>query len=117
MIDAHCHLEQKEFDKDLDKVIENCKKAGLKAVITSCANPKDFEKTLQLASKYAGFVFPCFGLHPEYIKEFSEKDVDEYLEKIKQNREKFVGFGEVGLDFYWIKETSWREKKRNSLLN
>ncbi len=112
MIDVHCHLEQKDFDKDLDKVIDNCKTAGLKATITSCPNPKDFDKTLKISSKYAGFVFPCFGLHPEYIKEFSEKTVDDYLQKIKENKEKFVAFGEIGLDFYWVKETSWQEKQK-----
>ncbi len=112
MIDVHCHLEQKDYDKDLDKVIESCKKGSLKAVITSCPNPRDFDKTLEIASKYNGFVFPCFGLHPEYIKEFSEKDVDEYLEKLKENKDKMVGFGEVGLDFHWIRESSWQQKQK-----
>ena len=112
MIDVHCHLEQKEFDKDLDKVVENCKKADLKAVVTSCANPKDLQKTLEMASKYNGFVFSSVGLHPEYIKEFSQKTVDEYLEKIKENRDKIVAVGEVGLDFYWVKEANWQEKQK-----
>ena len=112
MIDVHCHLEQPNFEKDLDKVIENCKKAGLKAVITSCPDPRDLDKTLKILEKYKGFVFACFGLHPEYIKEFSEKQVDEYLEKVKENKDKIVGFGEVGLDFYWVKESSWQQKQK-----
>src|SRR3989338_2355186 len=112
MIDVHCHLEQPNFEKDLDKVIENCKQAGLKAVITSCPNPKDFDRTMEIASKYSGFVFTCFGLHPEYIKEFSEKEVDEWMEKLKQNKNKMVGLGEVGLDFYWVKGANWQQKQK-----
>src|SRR3989338_10726357 len=111
MIDVHCHLEQKEFENDLDKVIESCKKTRLKAVITSCANPKDFEKTIGIASKYSGFVFPSFGLHPEYIKETKEKEIAEYLEKIKENKDKIVGLGEIGLDFFWVKEAVWQKKQ------
>ncbi len=112
MIDMHCHLEQPNFEKDLDQVIENCKKAGLKAIITSCPDPRDVDKTLEIIEKYKGFVYACFGLHPEYIKEFSEKDVDEYLEKLKQIKNQMVGFGEIGLDFYWIKELSWQQKQK-----
>ena len=112
MIDSHCHLEQEAFDKDLGKVIENCKKTGLKAVVTSCANPEHFEKTLQTSSIYSGFVFSSVGLHPEYIKEFSQKTVDDYLEKIKENKNIIIAIGEIGLDFYWVKEKEWQEKQK-----
>ena len=112
MIDVHCHLEQKEFFQDLDKVIAACKKSGVKAVVTSCANPKDLERALEIASKNAGFVFPSVGLHPEYIKEIKEKEISDYLEKIKENKNKIVAIGEIGLDFYWVKESSWQAKQK-----
>ncbi len=112
MIDVHCHLEQKEFSQDLDTVIAACKKSGVKAVVTSCAHPKDLERTFEIASKNAGFVFPSLGLHPEYIKEIKEKEVSDYLEKIKENKNKIVAVGEVGLDYFWIKEKAWQEKQK-----
>lgn len=111
MIDVHCHLEQPDYDKDRDEVIERAKKE-LKAVITSCANPKDFDLTLSLVEKYRGFVFAVAGIHPEYVKEISEKEKDEFLEKIKSNRENFVGMGEVGLDYNWLKDEEGRKKQK-----
>lgn len=111
MIDVHCHLEQQDFSKDRDEVIEKCKKE-LKAVITSCAHPKDFELTLQLTEKYKNFVFASCGVHPEYIKEVSEKEIDKFLEKIKENKEKIVAIGETGLDFWYIKESEWQQKQK-----
>jgi len=111
MIDVHCHLEQQDFSKDRDEVIEECKKE-LKAVITSCAHPKDFELTLQLTEKYKNFVFASCGVHPEYIKEVSEKEIDNFLEKIKENKEKIVAIGETGLDFWYVKETDWQQKQK-----
>ena len=51
MIDIHCHLEQKDYDKDREDVIEKCRKE-LKAVITSCAHPKDFELTMRLVERH-----------------------------------------------------------------
>ena len=68
MIDVHCHLEQKDYEKDRDEVIEKCKKE-LKAVITCCCHPEDFELTMELVEKYKNFVFATVSIHPEYIKE------------------------------------------------
>lgn len=110
MIDSHCHLEQKDFDKDRDEVIESCKKE-LKAIVTCCAQPKDLKLTMQLIEKYNGFVFACCGIHPEYIKEISSTEIDEFLEKIRQNRDRIVAVGEIGLDFFWIKEKIWQKKQ------
>jgi TatD DNase family protein len=112
MIDVHCHLEQHDFSKDRDEIIEKCKKE-LKAVITSCAHPRDFDLTLQLTEKYKNFVFASCGIHPEYIKEVSEIEIDEIIEKIKQNKDNLVAIGETGLDFWWIKEKEWQQKQRD----
>lgn len=111
MIDVHCHLEQEDYDKDRDEVIEKCKKE-LDAVITSCAHPSDFDLTLELVEKHKGFIFCTVGIHPEYIKEIKEREKDDFLDRIKENKRKIVGIGEVGLDYFWIKEDEWRKKQR-----
>lgn len=111
MIDAHAHLEQRDYDKDRDQVIEQCKKE-LKAVVTCCAHPKDFDLTMQIVEKHKNFIFATVGIHPDYVKEISEKEKDEFLERIKQNRDKIVAIGETGLEFFWIKEKTWQEKQK-----
>jgi len=111
MIDTHCHLEQKNYDPDRDQVIENCKKE-LKAVITSCVHPKDFQLTMELVEKYKGFVFASAGLHPEYIKEIGEKEIEEYFELIKESKDNVVALGETGLDYFWIKEAEWQKRQK-----
>lgn len=111
MIDCHCHLEQKDYSEDRDKVIEKCKKE-LKAVITSCTRPSDFKLTLQIVEKHNGFVFCTAGIHPEYMKEIKAKDIEEFLEHTKQARDKIVGIGETGLDYFWIKDSSLQKKQR-----
>jgi TatD DNase family protein len=111
MIDAHCHLEQKDYDSDRKEVISRCKEV-LKAVVFSCANPKDFQKSLEIVSKYPCFVFLTTGFHPEYIKEFSGEEIDNYFNMIRQNHSKIVAIGECGLDYHWTKEEEWREKQK-----
>ena len=112
MIDVHCHLEQKDYDKDREQVIDACRKE-MKAVITSCAHPRDFELTMRMVEDHPGFVFASCGIHPEYVKEISEQEKDDFLDLIVKNKEKIVAIGETGLDYWYIKEKDWQEKQKN----
>ncbi|MCK4730698.1 MAG: TatD family hydrolase [Candidatus Aenigmarchaeota archaeon] len=111
MIDAHCHLEQKDYNPDRDEVILNCKKE-LKAIVTCCAHPRDFKKSLEIIKKYKNFVFLTAGFHPEYISEIPENEIGNYLEELRENKKYLVGIGECGLDYHWVKELEWREKQK-----
>jgi len=110
MIDVHCHLEQKDYEKDRDEIIEKCKKE-LKAVITCCCHPDDFDLTMEMVEKYKNFLFATVSIHPEYIKEVNEEIVENFFKKIEENKEKIVGIGETGLDFI-TREPEWREKQK-----
>jgi len=109
MIDVHCHLEQKDYDVDREEVINKCKEK-LKAIITSCAHPNDLEITIDIVKRYKGFVFATLGIHPEYIGE--NLNIEDFIEKVKENKDNIVGIGEVGLDYHWVKEENLREKQR-----
>lgn len=111
MIDSHCHLEQKDYDKDREEVIEQCKHQ-LKAIITCCAHPNDIDLTIDIAKKHKRFVFCTLGLHPEFIKELSEEQIRETIKTLRENKDLIVGIGEIGLDFHWIKEEGWREQQK-----
>ena len=112
MIDSHCHLEQDAYKDDLNQVIELCKKEGLKALVSVCAHPKDFDRSLKIVEKYKNYVFLCASIHPEFVKEITSKQVDEYFDRLKENKDKLVAIGECGLDYFWVKENKWREKQK-----
>lgn len=112
MIDVHCHLEQRDYDNDRENVIERCKKE-LKAIITSCAHPDDFEKTIEMVKKNKNFIFASVGIHPEYIGEFDDKKIEEFIEKIRDNKQFFVAIGEIGLDYNWVKEKDLQERQKD----
>lgn len=116
MIDVHCHLEHHDFDVDRKDVIEKLKNE-IKAVITVCTHQSDFGKTVKLVEENPNFVFASVGYHPGYIKEVKEKDIEELMEKIKENKERIVSVGEVGLDNFWIKEKSWQEKQKEMFID
>ncbi len=111
MIDCHCHLEQKNYQKNRERIIQNAKKE-LKALVTCAAHPKNIALTLEIVRKNSDFVFAALGIHPTYIKEITEKETREAIEKIKENKDTIVAIGETGLDFYWIKEKKYQEKQK-----
>jgi len=111
MIDAHCHLEQEEIYDRLEELIPKWKKE-LRHIISSCAHPQDIDKTLEIYEKYHPFVKICIGLHPEFIKELREEEIEHVLKFIHKHASKISAIGEIGLDYHWIKEPEWREKQK-----
>jgi len=111
MIDSHFHLEQPQYDGKRDALVEGWKKE-LKAVITSCAHPRDLQQTTEFVKKWPKFVFATAGLHPQYVDEISKEKINDYLVKIKQNASHFIGIGEIGLDYHWVKNKGGQKKSR-----
>jgi TatD DNase family protein len=110
MIDVHCHLEHEKF-RNKKETIQSFKKE-LKAIITSSPHPKDFDYVLQLKKEFNNFIFVCVGLHPEYIKEFSEETLDTFENFVMEKKDDIVSIGEIGLDYFWIKDEKLREKQK-----
>lgn len=97
LVDVHAHFDLGEYDEDLPQVIENCKTAGVKAIIINGVHKNSNRKVLELAQKY-DILKPALGYYPVHIVEDKWEDVEEELEFIKKNKEK-VAIGEVGLDY------------------
>ncbi|MGB9708111.1 MAG: TatD family hydrolase [Candidatus Pacearchaeota archaeon] len=115
MIDCHCHLEQKDYEQEREKVIEQCKKE-LKAIVTCCAHPRDLPLTLKLVKENKNFIFCSIGIHPEHIKEISDEEISNTIKEIEKNVSFITAIGETGLDYYWIKESKFREKQREMFI-
>lgn len=106
MIDIHCHL---EYIKNPEEIIAEAQKRKMKAIISSVADPKDAKKILILKTKYSDFLFVSLGFHPHYVKKYKEKEVIEYVDFIKKNKEKIVAVGEIGLDYFQLS----KDKQKN----
>ena len=104
MIDIHCHLEY------MPDIIDEAKKK-MNAVISSVADLKDKDKAMKLREENPDFVYVSLGLHPHHAVEYSDEEIDNYIEFIRQNKEKIVAIGECGLDYKQVKEED-RERSK-----
>jgi len=94
IIDTHAHLDEIE---NLGVVMAQAREAGVVAIIAVGQDLASNKKTLEIAAKYPGFVYPALGYHPWNIK---EPEIAANLDFIKTNISKAVGIGEVGLDYH-----------------
>ncbi|MFX1451220.1 MAG: TatD family hydrolase [Promethearchaeota archaeon] len=113
LIDSHCHLDWKSFNTDIDEVIKRAKKNGLVAIVT-CSFSENFEKTLKYAEKFKNYVFISLGLHPPQVNINSVKRT---IKLIQENADKINAIGEVGLDYYWIKDPRKREGQKRGFVD
>lgn len=107
LIDIHCHLDFKNFNKDREEVINRAKKK-LTAVINSGASYEGNKKTLKLSKEYEGFIYPTLGFHPT-----NNEPIDRTIEEIEKNVEYIVGIGEVGMDFYRVEDPEERKRQEH----
>ncbi|MFK7780513.1 MAG: TatD family hydrolase [Candidatus Gracilibacteria bacterium] len=101
IFDTHCHpyLNKK---KDQYEVIDNFFKNGGKYINIIGTNIETSNKAIEIADKYEG-VFVSVGIHPCDTYDLDLNDAIVILENlIKNNKNKIVGIGECGLDYYWL---------------
>ena len=105
LIDTHCHLEKKDY-KDLEKVIDDIFNTDISKIIISGYDVISNNEALDLADKYDN-VYVSIGYHPSSVDEITEKEY-ELLEK-QLSHKKVVAIGEIGLDYYWVKDNKEKQ--------
>lgn len=105
LTDTHCHL-TKEFFPCLDETIENAKKCGVKRFISAADSLSSSIEMIDIANEYKD-VYIALGIHPENcFDNFEELKI--LIEK-NLNNKKFVAIGEIGLDYYYGKDTKEKQ--------
>ncbi|MGH7274284.1 MAG: TatD family hydrolase [Nitrospiria bacterium] len=102
LIDTHTHLHDPEFDADLAAVIERARQTGIGRMITIGTDLESSRKAVQLAERY-DLIYATVGVHPHEVKTLREESYDS-LEHLVRSASggKVVGYGEVGLDYYYM---------------
>jgi TatD DNase family protein len=108
LIDTHAHICDDSFDEDRDQVLARAGAAGVAAIIAVGENLGDAEKNLTLARRYP-ILRPAAGLYPTFLDPAA---ADELASFIRRQRDRLWAVGEVGLDFWAVKEEKERAMQR-----
>jgi len=107
MIDTHCHLNDNQFDGEVDSIVNNFLNSGIERVIcVGCDSISN--KTAQTIAKAFDSVYYTVGFHPDDCNSFNE---EELLRFVQSNDKKLVAVGEIGLDYFHNKENKEEQKR------
>ena len=105
LVDTHAHLFDEYYD-NLDEVLERARNNGVTKVVVAADTIASCKEVIDKSNKYENLYF-CLGVHPENLDE----DLGELSKLIEENKDnpKFVAIGEIGLDYYWVKDNKEKQ--------
>jgi TatD DNase family protein len=111
IVDTHTHICDSSFDADRGEVLDRAGDAGVAAVIAVGENIADARRNIELADKHP-MIRPAAGLYPTILDLAKSEEMQSF---IRNERLKLVAIGEVGLDFWVVKEESQKALQKEIL--
>lgn len=105
IIDTHIHLDNEQYEHDVEEVINSALKDGIGRFIIPGADPSTLDLAQEISHKYEDVYFAA-GVHPYDMQNFDSLKFENYI-----NDEKCVAIGECGLDYFRL-EGSEEEKEQ-----
>jgi TatD DNase family protein len=110
LVDTHCHLDLEAFDADRQSVLDRAGQAGVGRIVVPALNHASALRVIELAAANTN-VYAAVGKHPTESDFTSSSEWQDLAQ-----RPKVVAIGEIGLDYYWIKDKRARAAQRTTLL-
>ena len=104
-VDTHCHVDAPEFKDTLTEMMARAVGERVQAILLPTVQASDWGQAKNLAKQYSkqvpGLVY-TLGIHPLYINQAQESDIDFLKIQIEKSLDdpRFVGVGEIGLDYF-----------------
>ena len=109
IFDTHVHLNSEDLYPDIELHIQEATKVGVNKFLVVGYDKKTSLLAVKIAHKYPN-CNAAIGFHPTEIDDVSEEDFNEVMSLSSDPKVKAIG--EIGLDYYWIKEPEKRNKQK-----
>ncbi|HEX6613278.1 MAG TPA: TatD family hydrolase [Rhodanobacteraceae bacterium] len=96
LFDSHVHLDAAEFDADRGQVLADARRQGVAEMLIPAISAAGWEPLRALCESEPG-LHPAFGLHPLFLAQHRDADLDALGSWLSSNRARAVG--ECGLDY------------------
>ena len=112
LTDTHCHLDFNTFDEDRLAVIQRARAAGVERILLPALDLESSRSVIGLAEAHID-LYAAIGFHPTDLEKFSEETFAE-LRQLAEHP-KVLAIGEIGIDYYWVKEAGKRRFQQEVL--
>jgi len=113
MIETHAHIYSDDYAEDRTVMLERAWTAGIEQIWMPNCDHTTIDGMIQLAEQYPDRCLPMIGLHPCYVKEDFEKELE--IVESWLNRRQFIAIGEIGMDLFWDK--TFRQQQEEAFLH
>ncbi len=96
IFDSHCHLDDRTYARDLEKVLQRSRSAGVTRTMTIGIDKRTSTTAVSLAQSHSE-VYASVGVHPHDVRNCDESILQELVD-LAQDK-KVRAWGEIGLDF------------------
>ncbi len=126
--DTHCHLDFNKFDEDRQAVLQRAFNAGIARLLIPGLDWDSSLAAVQLAGSRPE-IFAAVGYHPTDVDKWEEISYEKLKALVMESgsllpeiqelapglHKKIVAIGEIGLDYYWVKEPEKQTRQREVL--
>ncbi len=106
LIDTHAHTYYSE-DENAEKILMECKEKNIKVILNGIDKDSN-EEVINLSKKFSN-VYAAIGYDHSVVDNISDDDIKLLEKQIKE--ENITAIGEIGLDYYWIKDNKEKQKE------
>ncbi|SCZ80593.1 TatD family hydrolase [Pseudobutyrivibrio xylanivorans] len=110
IFETHAHYDDEKFDQDRVELLSHLlRENNIGNIVNIGASFSGCKDSLKLAEEYDN-VYAALGIHPEEMDDMTQENLDWI--KANASNPKVVAIGEIGLDYYWVKDEEGRAKQR-----
>ncbi|HEX2992571.1 MAG TPA: TatD family hydrolase [Anaerolineales bacterium] len=126
LTDTHCHLDFEKFEPDRPAVIQRALETGLSRILIPALDWDSSLAAVQLARTHPA-LFAAVGFHPTDVEKWAKNSYENLRnliiepasspleQKAARLHNKIVAIGEIGLDYYWVREPEKQAHQRDVL--
>lgn len=108
IFDTHAHYDDEQFDTDREELLKSMEAGGVGLIVNAGSTIRSWDAIVRLTEDY-DFIYGSVGVHPDEAGSLDEQNFARMRALL--DLEKIVAVGEIGLDYYWDKESHDLQKK------
>ena len=109
-LDSHAHIMAEEYQEDFEEMLKRAEDAHVDRIMIITLSHEETMRALAFARRDPGRYKVAAGIFPEDVKNVSDEDW-QVFEKTAADPE-VTCIGEIGLDYYWEKDSEIRKLQR-----
>ena len=115
LVDSHCHLDAAEFGDTASQLAQQAALRDVRWIVVPAVEVANFNSVAKLAAELPACVY-ALGIHPLYVPQAQPDDLKQLRDAVDMAMadERFVGIGEIGLDFFVPELTTDAMRKKQT---